>query len=175
MSEQEQSTAAPKKRFEPWPWVIVGILATALVVNATFIYLAGKSSNGLVIEGAYRRGITYNKEIDAARRQMELGWRVSLAGSEALQEGRQGAISLTVLDKSGQPVAGATVAGTLFRPTDQALDQPISMSEAAPGVYQAQITPAQRGIWDVKLKAQRGEDVYRFVQRISVKKAQPGE
>ncbi|MBF0272701.1 MAG: FixH family protein [Magnetococcales bacterium] len=157
-------------RLEPWPTAIVLFFVVVVVVNLIFIRLSMTTWSGVVTEGAYDKGVAYNQVLKAQQAQDALGWRVTLDES-ALLAGQEGALRLSILDRQGQPVAGARVEGDLMRPGQKGLDRAFSMTEPHPGVYEARLHMPLPGLWDLKLRIDGAGGEYRLARRIQTQAA----
>ena len=65
-------------------------------------------------------------------------------------------LTVTLRDRDGAAVTGLTVTGVLKRPTHDGHDQPVTLTEAEPGEYVADLTLPLRGNWDLTLLAEGG-------------------
>jgi nitrogen fixation protein FixH len=152
------------------PWVIGWILLLLVVVavNAGFIITAFKTSPGLVKDDYYEQGRDYERTVQqliAARER--LGWRVILEPG-TVKVGQPATLNISVLGRSDEPVTGLDGYLQLYRPSDRNQDTVISLSEVGNGEYQASYTVMLKGVWDLLLTLQRGEDRYTAEQRIEV-------
>ncbi|MEO5345792.1 MAG: FixH family protein [Magnetococcus sp. YQC-9] len=160
----------PKRRFfrlEPWPTAIVLFFMVVFVVNILFVRLSLNSWTGLVTEGAYDKGLAYNKVIQAREAQETLGWRVTLDDA-ALRVGSESRLRLAIVDKQGAPVIGARVNGRLVRPVQQGYDRDFIMQEAQPGAYEVGLSIPMPGIWELQVSVDKAERVYRLTRRVQV-------
>ena len=77
------ATATDRSRWIPYAFV--AFFGVVLLANGTMIGLAFATWTGLETEGAYQKGLAYNRVLDRARAQAALGWRVDLAFAQALR------------------------------------------------------------------------------------------
>lgn len=154
------------------PWVLgwLTLLVTVLGVNIAFIVTAFKTSPGLVEEGYYEKGRdhekNFQKKIEARNR---LGWDISLQTPEEITLGSQSVYSINIVDKVGMPLRGAMVSLQAYRPSDASADIQTEMQSIADGVYQTSINLPLKGIWDLRVKVQHGEDELEMTRRIIVR------
>lgn len=167
---QENRTGRPFFRLEPWPTAIVLFFVVVVAVNVVFIRLSMTSWTGVVTEGAYDKGVAFNKVLQAQKVQDALGWRVTLDDS-ALLAGADGVLRLEVLDRQGGAVAAARVTGQLVRPIQQGNDLTFTMTESRPGHYEAPLHIALPGVWDLKLHVEGAGGEYRLARRIQTRSA----
>ena len=153
------------------PWVIgwMALVVVFLAVNVVFFIVAVASSPGLVVKDYYEQGRQYEKnalKLIAAHNSMN--WETRLEIPDSIIINSEDTYRFTVVDSRGLPIKGAVVELLAYRPSDADADFTISLQEIAPGLYQAGIRFPLRGVWDLKIKVQSGEDQYEMAHRISV-------
>jgi nitrogen fixation protein FixH len=155
------------------PWVLgwLGLLITVVVVNVIFIVTAFRTNPGLVDQDYYEKGRyhdnNYQKKLETRNR---LGWRVAMQTPEQITLGNPGNFSVTVNDRVGQPLKGATVALHAYRPSDSTADIKTELEpvENADGVFQSKIALPLKGIWDINITVSQGEESLENSRRINV-------
>jgi nitrogen fixation protein FixH len=158
---------ATKFRLEPWPTAIVLFFVVVVAVNLLLVRFSQTSWTGLVTEGAYKKGLAFNKTLEAQQAQEALGWEV-LLDTSPLRVGAAGHLRLSLRDRQGAPLPGAQIQGVLFRPVHQGVDQPFTMREEQPGLYNASLSVPMPGHWEVRLEMTAPAGHYRHVQRIQL-------
>lgn len=146
----------------------IAFFGVMLTANGIFLYFALSTFNGLDNPNAYQEGLQYNQRIEAARRQTVLGWSHGVALLDA------GRIELTVKDRTGNPVSGLAVSGTIGRPVTDEFTQALTFEETGLGLYAAKAHGLQPGNWIVSLEAAKSrtqglETVYRIKERLWLK------
>jgi nitrogen fixation protein FixH len=122
---------------------------------------------GLENETPYRAGIGYNAEIDAARTQAALHWKVASHVDRAA-DGRA-SVTVEARDSEGAPVPGLAVMVRLVRPTDKRADRTVSLRERETGVYLGAAADVAPGVWDIELEAERGSQrMFRSKNRVTL-------
>ena len=154
------------------PWVL-GWLALVLVVlmmNGVMITLAVVSNPGLVTEDYYEKGRDLEANVSSRMQARNaLGWTLNLDHPEDIYLQRPELVRLSIVDRVGQPLENARVTVQAYRPADADADFHARMEEIGPGLYQARMTFALKGLWDLKVNVERGEDRYDISQRLFVK------
>ncbi|MBF0400615.1 MAG: FixH family protein [Magnetococcales bacterium] len=176
MMDTKTQQDSPKRwgRFEPWPTAIVLFFVVVFIVNAAFVIVGQQSWSGLVTEGAYVKGLAFNRVLEAQQQQERLGWKLSL-DSAKMVVGQSGPLSLSLRDRDDQPLAAAQIQGVLFRPVQAGTDYPFTMQEEQPGLYSVALKVPLPGQWDVKLAIVAPAGEYRYVQRIHLPLPHSGE
>lgn len=141
------------------PWAFVGGFAVVFAANAIMVTFAMSSWTGLETQDAYRKGLAYNRTLDAERRESALGWR----GVAAMEAER---LAVTLTDRRGEPVTAATVRAVFVRPTAEGHDFSVDLAEQGGGRYAAAVDVPLAGLWDIRTVARRGADSFQFNQRV---------
>lgn len=130
---------------------IVAFFGTIFAVNGAMIFLAIKTHSGLVANEPYRKGLHYNKRIEADERQKLLGW------TEAVSAAPSGEVAIEFKARDGAPVRALRLSGVIGRPAEARDDRPLTFTEATPGRYVAQSPPLADGTWLISIEARRSE------------------
>jgi nitrogen fixation protein FixH len=150
-----------------YPYIFVGGFAVVLLVNFTMAYFASSTFSGLSTERPYEKGLAYNKTLDAARRQEEMGWTVEADVDPAANHGVH--VTIRYTDRSNRPVEGLTVRARLVRPTTKGHDREVALAPVGPGAYATLQEMPLPGVWDMTVVATGAGDVtYELARRILV-------
>lgn len=165
-------TTLPTARRAPTPGLngrhvlltMVAFFGIVFFANGVMMYQAIATNGGLVANEPYRKGLEYNRRIEADERQQHLGWTV-----DAKIE-RSGEIAVTMADAAGQPVHGLAIAGTIGRPAGNQHDIPLKFAEASPGRYVARAAGIEPGTWqlavDARVAVDAADPLYRLKRRL---------
>lgn len=146
------------------PWSIVAGFAVVILVNGIMIYIAVASFTGLQTEEHYKRGLEYNRVLEADRAQEALGWTV---GMDVEQIGeRRVHVSLQASDSQGNPLNGANVNARLVRPVQAGHDMDVSLVAAGNGTYETDVELPLQGQWDILAQITHRSGSYRTAKRI---------
>lgn len=140
---------------------LLGFFAVVMVANGAFLYFALRSHPGLGSADAYRRGLQYNRVIEAAEAQRALGW----TGTATHGGGR---LVVRIADAAGMPVSGLAVEAVVRRPVEARDDVALPLAETG-DAYAAPLALRRRGQWDVAVTARRRDGTaFAFETRIRV-------
>src|SRR6185436_3733558 len=135
---------------EPWPWLLMSGPAAVIVAGAITTWMAFATSDGLVADDYYKRGLAVNavlkREQAAARRGIEA--RVARAG-------RQVSVRLSGAEP---PVLFLS----LVHATRAGNDVRLRLERGPDGGYAAPLPPLAAGHWRAVVDDPRGE--WRIVQ-----------
>ncbi len=142
-----------------WPAFIILLLLGGIGSTFAALYASKIDGGPRVVDDYYRKAANWEQTMAARKASERLGWRAT-AAAEAAGAGGARRVTLTVVDSAGAPVAGLRGAATLYRPQSPAplAEQPLA--EVAPGRYLFTAPMPERGLWDIELKAQRGDTTY---------------
>jgi nitrogen fixation protein FixH len=168
------SHTAPSRRPEGetergrWiPWIFVGCFGIVLVVNGIMVYVAATTWTGIAVNRAYDKGLTYNRNLEAAERQTALGWEASLVTEMA--EGLVGTLEVALNDADGSPLYRADVVVAFERPTHEGHDFAVELVQDGAGTYTAPFTAPLPGVWDLRLVATKGTDRFVATERVVIR------
>lgn len=151
----------PAGRFNFHQWFFVGhrwipllfilFFLILFVVSGNFVRLALTTFPGLVSTNAYERGLAYDEVIAAEQAQAEQGWQIAFDLPGLSGEGQTARLNL--VDRDGNPIAGANVIMMAERMTRYAQQVRITLSDQGNGQYEAPITFPIAGRWFVSVLA----------------------
>jgi hypothetical protein len=118
-----------------------------IIAGAVTAWLAMTTSDGLVADDYYRRGLAINKELRRDQVAAERGVSVNLEV--------RGGILRARLEMRGE--APAVLFARLLHPTRAGEDQRLRMALVSPGVYEAALAAPPGTRWQVVLEDPRGE------------------
>jgi nitrogen fixation protein FixH len=153
---------APKSKI---PYFFFAFFAVILAVNIAYIYVAGKSWRGVVVDKAYQRGVEYNQTIALDKKQREMGWKVEMKFDNLGNQ--NGVLRVLVLDKNSKLIDDANIRLYLKRPTQDGFDFELPLI-FVDGKYQAKISFPLKGQWDFSLEISRDYDVFYEVKRFII-------
>jgi nitrogen fixation protein FixH len=141
-----------------WPIAIVGVLAITVGANVWLLWEA-RDPNGAVIEpDYYRKAVAWDSLAARQARSDDLRWTADAALGAS--RGGRAHVRATLADSLGAPVAGARVELEAVHNLDGARHVRSELAESAPGVYEADAALDRAGMWELRLTATRGGDVF---------------
>ena len=146
------------------PCAFVAFFGVVLLANGAMIWLAFATWTGLETEGAYQKGLAYNRVLDQAAAQDALGWDVDL--DLAQREGRGLALALALADRHGDLIEDASVSARFVRPTHEGHDRVVVLPHRYGGAYEARIELPLAGQWDVHLTVEHAGEIWREARRV---------
>ena len=149
------------------PWIFVGCFGIVFLVNGIMVYVATTTWTGIAVNRAYDKGLTYNRNLEAAARQEALGWNVSLVTDVTAD--LAGKLEVALHDSDGAPLQRALVVVAFERPTHEGYDFAVELAPDGAGTYTAPFTAPLPGVWDLRLVATRGTDRFVTTERVDIR------
>lgn len=132
---------------EPWPWILMAAPAAAVVAGAVTVWLAVATSDGLVADDYYRRGLAINQEIRREEAARDLGIAASV-------EATAGTLRVRLSGRAAPPEA---LFARLVHATRAGHDLRLRLARVTPEVYETELPELPAGRWRVVLEDPRGE------------------
>lgn len=123
---------------------------------------------GVVANDFQKKEALYNAYLEQVRAQQARGWVVRKGWVGPVQAHKPARFQVSVLDRDGRPLTGATVQGRFLRASDTRLDRAVTLSEMQPGAYQAEVVLPVHGAWELALEIRRGEERHEIRATTSV-------
>ncbi len=154
----------------PWrnPWVQgwVGLLVVFLMANGVMIYLSITNNPGLVVDDYYERGQDYEQNM-LKRQARDPGWKMKVIAPERVDVGVPARYGVRIIGSDGYPVAPDSVTFYAYRPANAKSDFSMPMAATDSGVYEANVSFPELGVWDILISAKHGDDEYNQPYRVS--------
>lgn len=137
------TSTMPEQTPEPWykqfwPWFILAIPATSVVVGIAFLTTSIKVWDGLVVDDYYKEGRAIVQTID----RLALAKSLGLSAGLAIDEGSV-RLDITATDAASVP---DVVRLTIAHPTRGGMDQELVLRRHG-GVFTGLIDPLSKGRW----------------------------
>jgi nitrogen fixation protein FixH len=137
-----------------FPLAVIGWLGIVIAVNVGMVYAALLSFPGKSTDEDFALSNRYDSLLEQAQREAALGWNL-VAWTDAL-----GRPEVTLTDRDGAPLRGASMTASAERPLGAPEQQAFAFREAAAGRYIADAALSAPGQWDLTLSASLdGHDV----------------
>ncbi|UCD68451.1 MAG: FixH family protein [Betaproteobacteria bacterium] len=127
---------------EPWPWILFGIPAVAVVAGFVTLVIAIIHRDGLVAEDYYKQGLAINRVLEREARAAQLGLEAHVMVADR---------HIRVRITNGDDFPAGLVA-RLIHPTRAGEDHEIALAAITPGWYQGKMPEFTAGRWYVQLE-----------------------
>ncbi len=155
-----------------WPVGLTLALVAVVVVQGTMVYLALHSGVVLPEENYYEKAVAWDDELALREVGRQLGWNLGFvlpSGPQYLR-GMPWPVDLIVTDEKKRPVTGLTGEVRTIRAADTRMNGHGQLIELPhdPGHYRVMLTFPAFGLWQVDVKAKRGDLEFLDTRRIEV-------
>jgi nitrogen fixation protein FixH len=133
-----------------FPLAIVGGLGIVVMVNLGMVYAALHSFPGKAGDEDFALSNRYDAVLEREQREAGLGWTV------AAQTDAAGRPEVTLTERDGSPLHGASVEGSAERPLGAPEQHALSFRETSSGHYEASAALPAPGQWELTLSASFG-------------------
>ncbi|MFN8586373.1 MAG: FixH family protein [Candidatus Eisenbacteria bacterium] len=149
-----------------WPVAIIGVLAVTVGANIWLFYEA-RDPNVVAIEpDYYRKAVAWDSTMAQAERDVQLGWRAEVT-TGALNAGGT-TVAVTLADSTGAPLEGAAVRVECIHNADALHHRNADLPAAGAGRYEGRVPLPRAGLWEVRITARRGTDLFTSSLRTDV-------
>ena len=161
-SAMTASLSVVHKKNDKWiPWYFVFFFLVVALVDGILVTISIRTQTGLVTERAYEKGLAYDKILDEAAAQENLGV-VQKA------EYKNGVLSWRMADKNGGVFGHAKVSAHFFRPTQGGYDFDMELEKTGDMLFEAQPRFPLPGAWTARLEAE-WQDSHSQIMRYDTK------
>jgi nitrogen fixation protein FixH len=141
-----------------WALVPVGLLLSSTVGVGWMAAVAARDPNFALEHDYYQKAIHWDQTQAQAASNQRLGYRFVLPSRVSRDPLGKASVELKIVDRSGQPVAGARVTAEAFANAYSDDISRLEFSERAPGIYTAPITARHDGLWEFRVSMDSGSD-----------------
>ncbi|GLP96088.1 FixH family protein [Paraferrimonas sedimenticola] len=146
-----------------WPWVLIGIPASAVISSLFLVKIAVDNKDSLVAEDYYKKGKAINLDLAKIDKARELGLQFSMVFNQG---------ELTIKQVSGDTHQGA-IALSFYHPTLPERDKAVMLTADGSGNYRLETDKDFNGNWEVQLDSY--DHSWRLQKRIHLPRQAPIE
>jgi nitrogen fixation protein FixH len=149
-----------------WPMVIGGLLTVHVLASLFFVYLATSNPSFAVEEDYYQKALAFDEKRAQEARNRALGWTLDATIERGARAGEPAALIAHLADRSGTPLAGASVAVEAF-PIARADHILRAELRAGPdGDYHCSLPVRRGGRWELRFDVHLGDERFTNTSRL---------
>lgn len=133
---------------EPWPWILMSGPLLVVVASLVSAWVALSSSDGLVVEDYYKKGLAANQTIAMSDKAKALGLEAALTLTDR-------SITVRLSARQAGQVLPQHISVTLAHPTRAGMDQTLKLQKVG-DVYQGEYRLPKAGHWIVTVEDDTG-------------------
>lgn len=149
---------------EFWPWFLLGILSSSVIMGTTFLVLSITSFDGMVEDNYYKVGKAINETLEQDQRAAELGMSAQLRIDDLTGD--------VVVDLDGEARPERLLLELIF-PTQGNRDQSVVLDHVRDGHYAGQLPRALEYRWYVQLHPDSADPEWRLLGEIELPRRAP--
>lgn len=150
--------AEPRDRALRWPAAVVALLGLNVCVCTVTVIAATRIAAPAGAEpDYYEKALNWDETARERAASEALGWTASLAAAPTPDGARR--LTLVLRDRDGLPVEAASVEAEVFHPRLGAR-RTLRLEPLSGGLYAGAAPLEAAGLWEVRLRAERGADVW---------------
>jgi nitrogen fixation protein FixH len=143
-----------------WPAIVIGALTLHALAWLAVVYLATSNPSYAVEDDYYAKALRWDASRDQERANAALGWRLDISAEPAPESAGEAAVEVALADPSGSPLDGAEVSLTAFHNSRAGEILRVSLHPAGAGRYRASLPMVRNGLWELRVTARRGPDLF---------------
>lgn len=143
-----------------WPWIVAGLLLLVMAANGILLIKATSDPSFAVEPDYYRKALDWNRTQAQARLNEDLGWEAEVAVEPLPSLPGQARVRTRITDRNELPVDGATVTLEAFHNARSSDRIDAFLDPMGDGAYAAELPMRKDGIWEFRLRAVRGHEVF---------------
>jgi hypothetical protein len=149
-----------------WPWVPGGLLASMLTGLGTLAVIATNDPGFALERDYYRKAVRYDREVAQRTENARLGWKLGATLSRD-ETGGTTSLLVTAEDPHG-PLAGARVTVEAIENARASTVYDLTLVEGSRGSYRGSLPSRRGGLWELRLRADRGSERFTQVARVNL-------
>jgi nitrogen fixation protein FixH len=148
-----------------WPIAITVALLVQVAFGVWMVRTANGDPHFAVLPDYYARGVAWDSTMAQAQRDKALGWRANMAMTRSGT--RSAAVTVEVRDAHGAPVLADSLTVFATAIAHSTVVDTVRLRTGA-AVATGRVARAPAGLWEVTLRAHRGDDVFTSTARIDL-------
>lgn len=150
------------------PALVFGLIGMSLSIGTTTFIIAANDPSFGVEERYYEKAVAWDEQRAQEEANERLAWTADVRITPTDAADGFSSLQVQLASADGTPLEAADVGAFVFHHARRS--QPLELTlapGAAPGVYQSDLR-ARDGIWQVRLRVERGPDVFTQVRDLTV-------
>lgn len=142
-----------------WPAMIVALLVGGAGANVGLMLVATGDASFAVERDYYQKALRWDETMAQEARNRALGWSVTVALARAARPGEV-KVTARIDDRTGHAIEGAHVGVETFHSARASHVLTAALSPEADGRYSATLPLDRPGLWELRLRVERGGQVF---------------
>ena len=150
-------TRSPRnpRKFKMWPGLVFVLIGTNFCVVGVTVYAANfRHASFSVVPDYDRTALHWDDTARQGRHNADLGWVVRVDSTD------HGNLSVSLLDKQGQPLDAASIQVEAFHHAHARNKATVTLAAAEPGQYSGPAAIDIPGLWEFRFTVHRGPETF---------------
>ncbi len=143
-----------------WPLIVAGLLVLGVGANVLLLVKANADPSFAVEPDYYRKALDWDKAQAQEGTNRALGWEVGVEVTPKPGTPGLAVVRARLTDRLGVGVDGAHVSLEAFHNARSADRIETTLRGDGAGAYAAEVPMRREGLWEFRLRAERGKDVF---------------
>lgn len=148
-----------------WPVAIVAVLISQVIFGIWMAKVAGNDPHFAIEPNYYARAVDWDATMAQSRRDKALGWRATATLTRGTLG--SGTLQLSLIDSSGGAVRADSVTVQALAVAHASQVDSLTL-RAVPNGYAAPVPHVTAGLWELRVRAVHGADVFTAKLRTDV-------
>lgn len=142
-----------------WPVLIVALLCMNALIVAITVYFATSDPSAASEPDYYASALKYDEVIAQRGVNARLGWQAQTS-FEPAADGGATSLVVRLVDAKGNAIDGVTLLAQVFSNVRSGQRQAVKLEGGEGGRYAGSVRLNRTGRWNVRIRAERGPDVW---------------
>lgn len=154
------------KSGKQWPLIVIGILGVSFTVCGITVFAAVSDSSFALETDYYEKAVVWDETMEARRASDALGWSSEITISDADQHTGKRWLIVAVTGEDGAPVEIESLQAVAFHHARRGEEREVALRPIRPGVASGELGLGADGLWQVRLRAERGDQIFLDTQDV---------
>ncbi|MEO1718210.1 MAG: FixH family protein [Planctomycetota bacterium] len=143
-----------------WPGMVFGLIGISLTLMSITFYLAVSDESFGVEEDYYAKAVSWDESAADLAASRALGWNVDVTISPDLDLSGKRGVMVVLTDAQGEAVEAGVAPVFAFHHARRKQPVEFELARIARGRFSAGAPLERNGLWQVRLRFERGHDVF---------------
>lgn len=151
-----------------WPALVIALLLMNLALAVVAVYYATTDKTFAVEPDYYRKAMRWDSYAAMRDASAKLGWTVNARVESTVTPTGKPRLVVHVVDKEQKEVSDVQLRAIAFHRARASDRLELALANAGGGVYECEAAMDRPGLWEVRLIASRGRDIFESVEQVEV-------
>ena len=160
MAKPSTENQVERRAATTWVGIVVGLLALQILMCAVAIWLAVTDESMAIVPDYHTRALAWDQQRALESASLALGWQVAVSVDPNRDVLGRRQVAVQLFDRDQKPLDEASVELTMFHHARAKDVFRAQMEPTGAGIYKTELRLKRSGLWEIRLRVQRGEDEF---------------